>query len=305
MFEKYQLATKSRVPRQTCVWPSSLQPFPVNYLEGYGRQGYDRYGLDNLGFDSRGYDIYGASKYGRTDRSEFYDSETGFSDCCFSRDGQWRRHNRDAFFNFAWSSRFRLISSFRPQASPCLAWTSTGSPLWARTRTTVTTSSTDLTASIIKTRYVRSTLCYEPRSPSVLVNQWSQGRNEVRWRPGQNQVGAPMFKPKVFWKQIYYSEENTCDIVGTFRRPPYWFGARGPPTPCFELPARSVLPQLSKSFEAALLSSQGFICNRTVNGVGIMLLWRLFDRRLRQIWRIMFLLPLILMKIANFFKASP
>jgi len=29
-----------------------------------------------------------------------------------------------------------------------------------------------------------------------------------------------MFKPEVFWKQMYCIEENICDIVGTFRGPP-------------------------------------------------------------------------------------
>jgi len=34
-----------------------------------------------------------------------------------------------------------------------------------------------------------------------------------------------MFEPEVFRKQMYCVEESTCDIVGTFRRPPQWFGA--------------------------------------------------------------------------------
>jgi len=28
-----------------------------------------------------------------------------------------------------------------------------------------------------------------------------------------------MYEPEVFWKPIYYIEEGTCAIVGTFRRP--------------------------------------------------------------------------------------
>jgi len=28
-----------------------------------------------------------------------------------------------------------------------------------------------------------------------------------------------MFKPEVFWEQMYCIEESACDIVGTFRRP--------------------------------------------------------------------------------------
>jgi len=46
---------------------------------------------------------------------------------------------------------------------------------------------------------------------------------------------APMFEPEVFRKQLYWIEESTCDIVGTFRCslsrtphsdsvPPQWFG---------------------------------------------------------------------------------
>jgi len=37
--------------------------------------------------------------------------------------------------------------------------------------------------------------------------------------------GAPTFETEVFWKQIYCIEENTYDIVGTFRRPPQCFDA--------------------------------------------------------------------------------
>ena len=40
---------------------------------------------------------------------------------------------------------------------------------------------------------------------------------------GKNKFGAPMFEPEVFPKQIYCIEEGTCDIVGTFRRPPKCF----------------------------------------------------------------------------------
>jgi len=41
-----------------------------------------------------------------------------------------------------------------------------------------------------------------------------QGRNDVRWRPGQeSSLAAPMFEAEVFRKQMYYIEESTCDIV--------------------------------------------------------------------------------------------
>jgi len=39
-----------------------------------------------------------------------------------------------------------------------------------------------------------------------------------------NKFGAPIFEPEVFRKQMYCIEESTCDIVGTLRRPPQWFG---------------------------------------------------------------------------------
>jgi len=43
--------------------------------------------------------------------------------------------------------------------------------------------------------------------------------------PGtRSKFGAPIFEPEVFRKKICCIEENTCDIVGTFRRPPQSFG---------------------------------------------------------------------------------
>ena len=44
--------------------------------------------------------------------------------------------------------------------------------------------------------------------------------------PGaRSKFGAPMFEPEDFRKQMYCTEESTCDIVGTFRRPPQSFSA--------------------------------------------------------------------------------
>jgi len=43
---------------------------------------------------------------------------------------------------------------------------------------------------------------------------------------GKKQVWRPMFEPEVFRKQMHCIVESICDIVGTFRRPPQWFGAR-------------------------------------------------------------------------------
>ena len=59
---------------------------------------------------------------------------------------------------------------------------------------------------------------------SAETDKCVQGRNEVRWRPGQKTSLAPLFEPEVFWKQMYYIEESTCDIVGSFRRPAQSFG---------------------------------------------------------------------------------
>ena len=38
--------------------------------------------------------------------------------------------------------------------------------------------------------------------------------------PGaQKKFGAPMFESKVFWELMYFIEEKTWDVVGTFRHP--------------------------------------------------------------------------------------
>jgi len=38
--------------------------------------------------------------------------------------------------------------------------------------------------------------------------------------PGaRNKFSALMFETKVYWEEMYCTEENTCNIVGTFRRP--------------------------------------------------------------------------------------
>ena len=38
-------------------------------------------------------------------------------------------------------------------------------------------------------------------------------------RGTRSKFGAPIFEPEVFRKQMYWIEESTYDIVGTFRRP--------------------------------------------------------------------------------------
>jgi len=44
--------------------------------------------------------------------------------------------------------------------------------------------------------------------------------------PGaRSKFGAPIFEAEVFRKQMYCTEESTCDIAETFRLPPQLFGA--------------------------------------------------------------------------------
>jgi len=56
-----------------------------------------------------------------------------------------------------------------------------------------------------------------------------RGATRLDGNRGKKQVwpSAPMLEPEVFRKQMYCIEESTCDIVGNFRRPLQWFGARG------------------------------------------------------------------------------
>jgi len=42
----------------------------------------------------------------------------------------------------------------------------------------------------------------------------------------RSKFGVPMFEPEVFRKQMYFIEESTCDIVGTFRSPEVIRGPR-------------------------------------------------------------------------------
>ena len=43
--------------------------------------------------------------------------------------------------------------------------------------------------------------------------------------PGaRSKLGAPMFEPDVFRKQMYFIKESTCDIVRTFPHPLWSFG---------------------------------------------------------------------------------
>jgi len=51
-----------------------------------------------------------------------------------------------------------------------------------------------------------------------------QGHNEVRWRPGQEaSLTPPCSNLRSFWSKCT-AWKKTCNIVGTFRRPPQSFG---------------------------------------------------------------------------------
>jgi len=60
----------------------------------------------------------------------------------------------------------------------------------------------------------------------------SRGVTRLYGAQGKKQVWRPMLEPEDFRKQIYCIEKSTCDIVGTFRRPPQSFGAWGIPPRC-------------------------------------------------------------------------
>jgi len=46
----------------------------------------------------------------------------------------------------------------------------------------------------------------------------TQGRNEVRWRPGQEaSLAPPCSNLSSFARK--FTDKSTCDIFGTFRRP--------------------------------------------------------------------------------------
>jgi len=62
-------------------------------------------------------------------------------------------------------------------------------------------------------------ICWWTTFKSKKRRKSCQGRNMVRWRLGRKQVRRPMFEPEVFRKQLYCTEESTCDIVGTSAPP--------------------------------------------------------------------------------------
>ena len=59
------------------------------------------------------------------------------------------------------------------------------------------------------------------------IRGYLEGRNEVRWRPVQEVSLTPPCSTLKSSGSKRAVEESTCNIVGTFRRPPQWFGSRG------------------------------------------------------------------------------
>jgi len=53
-----------------------------------------------------------------------------------------------------------------------------------------------------------------------LVGRARRGVPRLDGARGKKQVLPPMLHPKAFREQMYCTEESTCDIVGTVRRPP-------------------------------------------------------------------------------------
>ena len=69
----------------------------------------------------------------------------------------------------------------------------------------------------------RRTVPFRPYTPliTLCLNQpWTtQGRTDVRWRPGQEKSLAPLCSNLgSFGSNLQRTEQSTCDIVGTFRR---------------------------------------------------------------------------------------
>ena len=68
---------------------------------------------------------------------------------------------------------------------------------------------------------------------TVVDSPLGQGRDEVRWRPGQSKSGAPHVRNWGLSEADVLHWRSTCNIAWTFRRPrsdsapPWWLGARG------------------------------------------------------------------------------
>jgi len=80
------------------------------------------------------------------------------------------------------------------------------------------------------------------------VKRENRGLTRLDGARDKKQVWRPHVRTLVFRKQMHCIEERAYDIVGTFRRPPKPFGARGivpgcPPvvTPLFESSSRVMM----------------------------------------------------------------
>jgi len=92
-----------------------------------------------------------------------------------------------------------------------------------------------------------------------------QGRNEVRWRLGQEAILAPPCSKQVFRKQMYCIEESTCDIVGTFWHPRSHSAPGELRSPCYA-PARGtglICGNITDFHKFSLKEPKGLIPNFT------------------------------------------
>ena len=108
--------------------------------------------------------------------------------------------------------------------------------------------------------FIRITVIGERKKPEVcfFLGRLRQGRNEVRWRPGQEASLAPPYSNlRPFGSKWTVWEESTCDIVWTFRRP------RSPSAPGGLCPRCA--PGLKWTAERSFLRSAAVIHSVTVN----------------------------------------
>ena len=75
------------------------------------------------------------------------------------------------------------------------------------------------------TELLESHIISKHRQFTRLPSTIHKGLTRLHGARDKKQVWRPMFEPEVLRKQMYCIEESICDIIGTFRRPPQWFGA--------------------------------------------------------------------------------
>jgi len=61
--------------------------------------------------------------------------------------------------------------------------------------------------------------------PSPVLSLLMRRGDEVRWRPGQEASLVPHVRNWGLSEANVLNNKSTCDIIGTYRRPPQWFGA--------------------------------------------------------------------------------